>query len=212
MASRKRDGGGPKGSGGRPGVFRRDDRPRQRLAPDLEDLARGDADRVRRPPRRPRIKDERAVALVPGVANRDARAVCDARVARLERQRAAHAEGDTRAGERLAEGLREAIELRVWRGRSLTGFDALAEQLLSMPASEARELAGEARELTDEAIAMWIRAEAALVNAGIKGRVRIVAAESGERITVELGVSDAPEGLAEIAGHVRQLGADLRRW
>jgi hypothetical protein len=193
-------------------VFRRDDRPRQRLPEDLEDLARGDADRVRRPPRRPRIQDERPIALVRGVANRDARVVFDARLARLEAERAGYSSDEAGARDRLAEGLREALELRVWRGRSLTSFDALAEQMLSLPANEARELAGEARELTEEAVAIWIRAEAALLKARIEGRVQIVVDGKHERLAVELDVTTAPDAMQEIAHHLGQLRADLRRW
>ena len=192
-------------------MFRRDDRPKKRLPEDLEDLARGDADRVRPPPRRPRIQDERPIALVPGVANRDARAVFDARLVRLEQDRAGYPD-DADARDRLAEGLREAAELRLWRGRSLTGFDALAEQLLSLPSSEAREISGPPRDLTDEAIAIWIRAEAALLSVRIEARVRIVVDGTTERLSIELGVNDAPEGSRALAQGLGPLRADLRRW
>ena len=206
MATRKREETGPRSP-----VVRRDGRPRQRLAPDLEDLARGDSDRVRPPARRPRIRDDRAVALVPGVANRDARAVFDARVEQLEEDRAAHPD-DADATTRLAEGLREILQMRLWRGGSLTGFDAMTEQLLDLPVADARALAGEAPAITDEAVAVWIRAEAGILDSGARAHVRIVRTEKGhERLVIETAVADAPEATRALADHLAQLRGDLGR-
>ncbi|MEM6961287.1 MAG: hypothetical protein AAF550_06030 [Myxococcota bacterium] len=55
---------------------------RKILAPEFEALARGEQQPFRH--RRPRLRDTRTVALIPGVANRDARSVCDARTRELQ--------------------------------------------------------------------------------------------------------------------------------
>ena len=190
------------------GVVRRERGPRQRLAPDLEKLASGEEDRLRRPPRRPRLKDERAVALIPGVRNRDARTVFDAWLARLEEARGAHPK-EPEATERLRAGLRELLRTRLWRGRSLTGFDVVAEQLLDLPADEARELAGDATPLTDEATAIWLRSEAALLEAGFDAHVRIVTRDGAERVEVDASVTDAPRVTDLLAKRLSQLRRDL---
>ena len=171
-----------------PGVVRRPREERKRLPPDIEALASGETDRLPPRARRPRLRDPRTVALVPGVANRDARAVYEARVSRLS---AALAEGDEAE---LGAGLLEAVQLGLWRGRSVTGFDALAEQVLGLDAGRGRQLAlseAEARSVPcdrcrEPTVAAWLRAEAALLEVGIAGRMRVRV--EGDREQLELAV------------------------
>src|SRR5262249_52316042 len=76
----------PKRPESRPIVRGRPASDRKRLAPEFEALVRGDKDWRRQAPRKPstKLRDPRVQALVPGVANRDARTVFDARVAALK--------------------------------------------------------------------------------------------------------------------------------
>ncbi len=196
----------------RRGVVRREGGPRKRqeLSPELERLARGEDDRLRPPPRRPRLRDDRAVALVPGVANRDARAVFDAYLARLEEARPGHPD-DAEAGRALAEGLRTVLRTRLWRGRSLTGFGVMTEQLLDLPEAEARSLAGEVEPATEEATAVWFRAEAALLEAGLSASVRIVEDGGREHLELRAEVARAPHVLEAVAKRLGQLGRDMGR-
>lgn len=189
-------------------MVRREGRPRQELSPEYERLARGEDDRLRPRPQRPRIRDERAVALVPGVANRDARAVFEAHLEGLQEARRGHPD-DPAATEQLAEGLRDVVRARLWRGRSLTGFDVLVEQVLDLPAQEARALVGEIQPFTDEATAIWLRAEAALLEHGIAARVRIVRENGEERLVVEAPVARAPRTIEALARRLGQLARDL---
>ncbi|HJL00152.1 MAG TPA: hypothetical protein RMH85_10390 [Polyangiaceae bacterium LLY-WYZ-15_(1-7)] len=180
--------------------------PRKGLDPELEALARGDED-VYRPRRKrgPRLRDPRPVALVPGVANRDARSVLDARVARMREAR----EDDAELGRLLA----EALWLGLWRGRSLIDFDALAEEVLEVPADRAQALAKAAcaaaelpmDTLSDEAVAIWMRAEAALLDAGFEGRVSAV---DPKTLRFELAVPVAPQALAAMGRRMTPLVRD----
>lgn len=166
------------------------------------------SDRVGRPPPRPRIRDGRPVALVPGVANRDARAVFDAHLARLETARRGHP-GDPDATARLREALRHVLRTRLWRGKSLTSFEVLTEQLLDLPADEARALTGPVEPASDEAVAVWLRAEAALLEAGLDATVRLVVHDGGERLEFDAPVTGAPRAVAAIARRLAPLGRDL---
>jgi hypothetical protein len=189
-------------------VIRRGDGPRRRLAPDLEELARGEADFVRSRPPRPRLQDPRAVALVPGVANRDARLVFEARVEAMQALR----EDDEALGPLLA----ECVWLGLWRGRSLTSFDALAEEVLEVPADHARGLAEvacaranlPAEPLSEELVAVWLRAEAALLEIG-EGRV-FVRPVDGDTISLRLSVSSASTALEAIGHRMAPLASDRR--
>jgi hypothetical protein len=164
---------------------RRPKEERRGLPPDLEAFARSDERRLRRPgPNNPKLKDPRPVALVPGVSNRDARAVCDARVERLEALRHDGAE------EPLGDALAEAVLLGLWRGRALTGLEALAENVLGFSPSEAMRLAGAGASraglpcetLRPELVAAWFRAEAALLEEKQVARVRAGRSPEGEPV------------------------------
>ncbi|MEM9070426.1 MAG: hypothetical protein AAGE52_18115 [Myxococcota bacterium] len=194
MAARKK---------GPPGV-RRGGGPRRRLPEDLEEFARSDEKRFRpkrKGDRRPRLKDpRRAGALIPGVANRDARRVYDARASALQK-----AEGDLR-GDLLA----EAVFLQVWRGFSITGFDAFVEDALglSLPGAREEAEAGAARlerpleALSDRLIATWIRAESALVETG--GRVTC----RGEHLHICVPFERSLESLQEVNRRIYPLLRD----
>jgi hypothetical protein len=189
-------------------VVRRGDGPRRRLAPDLEALARGDADFVRSRPPRPRLQDPRPVALVPGVANRDARLVFEARVEAMQALR----EDDVALGPLLA----ECLWLGLWRGRSVTGFDALVEEMLELPADHARGLAEVAcravnlppEPLSEELVAVWMRAEAALLELG-EGRV-FVHPVDGDTLGLRLSVGSASTALEAIGRKMAPLASDRR--
>lgn len=189
-------------------VVRRGDGPRRRLAPDLEELARGEADFVRSRPPRPRLQDPRAVAMVPGVANRDARVVFEARIEAMQALR----DDDAALGPLLA----ECLWLGLWRGRSVTSFDALVEEMLDLPAAHARGLAEVAchaanlppEPLTEELVAVWMRAEAALLEIG-EGRV-FVRPVDGDTLSLRLSVSSASTALEAIGHRMAPLAADRR--
>jgi hypothetical protein len=181
----------------REGVVRRAPHERKRLPAELEAFARGDDDALwRRERRNRRVDDPRPVTatLVPGVANRDARMVTEARVRRL---RKAIDAGDESA---LAEELAEAVRLGVWRGQSVVDFDAFAEAVLGIGAPRARALAmqgaaamGAPCELADEAtVALWMRAEAGLLEAAPDARVAL----RGERLLLEVPLAHAAAALA----------------
>lgn len=189
-------------------VVRRGDGPRRRLAPELEALARGDADYVRSRPPRPRLQDPRPVALVPGVANRDARAVFEARVEAMQSLR----DDEAALGPLLA----ECLWLGLWRGRSVTGFDALVEEMLELPADRARGLAEVAchaaglppEPLAEELVAVWMRAEAALLELG-EGRVLVRPAD-GDTLTLRVAASAASTALEAIGRRMAPLASDRR--
>lgn len=153
-------------------VIRRAKAERKTLTPQLEAFAAGDPDAIwRRHEQRGRLDDPRVVALVPGVKNADARAVFEARVRRM---RTALARGDD---ESLAQHLAEAQTLGLWRANSVVSFEALADSVLGIALERAHALAkmGRARfglseRLTDAEIAVWLRAEAAIVVEGGGGR------------------------------------------
>ena len=179
-----------------------------RLDPTLEELARGDATRAprARSPRRPRLRDPRAAALVPGVSNRDARRVFEGRLAALQA-----ADGETR-GRLLA----EAIALRLWRCRRLTGLDALVQDLLQWDPEEARQASHEAADrfdlptdLTDEAIASWMRVEAALLEQEISTVRAYVRGRSDPRLVLELPANEASVPLHAIGRRQAELSRDV---
>ena len=145
------------------------------LPPQLEAFAAGDPDAIwRRHEKRGQLDDPRPVALLPGVKNADARAVFEARVARMKK---AITSGDDVA---LADELAEARLVKLWRANSVVSFDALVESVLGIALDRAEALAkaGKVRLGLDEAItdaeaAVWMRAEAALVVEGGGGRARV---------------------------------------
>jgi hypothetical protein len=154
-------------------VVRRPASERKRLPADLEAFAGGDDDALWRRPARARIDDPRPVMLVPGVANRDARAVYEARERRLRR---ALDENDRDAA---AIELAEAAMLRVWRGHSIVGFDAFTIDVLGLDRDAAQALLARGKELlgasgasSEEIVATWMRAEAGALEGHADAAVR----------------------------------------
>lgn len=187
---------------------RRKGAPRKKLSPELEALARGDEKALRKK-RKERLRDPRPVALIPGVANRDARSVADARV---EAMRAMIAWEDQ---DSLDRAFADLMILRLWRGRSITGMDAFTEDLLELAPADARKAAergaaatGRTLEpLDDVAVAAWLRTEAALLELGIDGRVGV----DGEgRLALSFPAVAAPEAFDGIAHRLAPLLEDRR--
>jgi hypothetical protein len=201
----KRGKGGRK-RGGKPGVLRRRADERERLPEDIEAFASGDDDALWRRPAKRRIRDPRPVLLVPGVANRDARAVCEARERRLRTALEAKDE------ETLAMELAEAARLRVWRGRSIVGWDAFVENVLGMDRAEAdrltargAEVVGSAEPASEDVVAAWMRAEAgALEGGGPDAAVRL----RGERLVVDLPVEQAAAALSSMGRRATPLARE----
>lgn len=193
-------------------VVRRPPTERKRLPPDLEAFAKSDSLRFRpeREPERTRLRDPRTTALVPGVANRDARKLADARIEALIALIA------TASTEEVENELAHAVRLGLWRGRSLTGFDALVENVLGLTLEDAKARAarGAARlgmpdgTATEEAVAVAWRTEIALLEADLPGRVRIVKTKAGDTIELSLPVERAPESLGVIAERMVPLVRD----
>ena len=153
-------------------IVKRPAEERKRLPPELEAFARSQDEklRVRRaPPDTGRVRDPREGYTIAGVANRDARAVYDAR---SEAMRALWADGGAGPDAllELAELFHDALRLALWRARRVTDFDAFAEEVIGVPAKRARALAEEhaarsgeqASELNERSVAVWLRTEAGL--------------------------------------------------
>jgi hypothetical protein len=134
--------------------------------------------------------------------------VFEARGAEL--QRALGGEGPPVADEpTAARALYEAQRLGLWRAGRFTGFDAWVEAALGMASAQARELAerealarGDSLDrLPEQLVALWLRAEAALLRSCPAGRVTIVG--DGALATLELRLpatppQDALRGLEEL--------------
>lgn len=199
-----------------PGVIRRRaDGPRgmRKLPADLEDLAAGRRD-VLRPRRKPRgrIGDSRVAGLIPGVANHEARRVFDARV---ERATAAQAAGDESA---LGQLLCEAVLLGLWRARSVTGFDALAYDVMGVEPVRAEQLAQQSavargialERMPDIAVALWMRSEAALLDRVPEASVRVDSA--AERVVLQLDLPLAPaDRITEAMSAIGRAASGLAR-
>lgn len=164
------------------------------LPPHLEAFARGDDDAIwRRERRGARVNDPRPVAMVPGVKNADARHVFDARVRRMH-------EAQGRADETtLGKELAEARLLGLWRAGNVVSFAALAEVALGLDEATVRRLADAGRtalglpeRLSEAEIAVWMRAEAGLLEASEDGRVRL----SGDRLVLSVPIELAAAALA----------------
>jgi len=196
----------------REGVVRGPREARRGLDPAFTALAAGDENRLSRPRPRPRLRDPRPIALVPGVKNSEARAVFEQRHDRLQAALAAWRE-DPSATEPLARALAETLQLRLWRARSLTSFEALTEQLLGMDAGTARALVADAGLSTtparDETVACWLRAEAALLAADAVGRVMVVGDGDAEVLRLELPAGGAPRALRAIGRALAPLADDV---
>lgn len=195
-----------------PAVVRRRSEDRKGLSPELEGLARGDETRVRTPRHRgPRLKDPRGAAgvLVPGVANRDARAVADARIEALDAL-----DGEARA--RLAA---EAMLLRIWRGRSITSMESLALDFLDVEPQVFREWAEEGaamlgvplEPLSEEAVALWFRAESAALEDSLPLEIGVRLDEHGEHLSFEVKVGRGAAALRAVGRRVAPLAQDHER-
>ncbi len=145
------------------------------LPPHIDAFARGDDDALwRRERRGARLHDPRPVALIPGVKNTDARVVFDARLRRLHE---AQHQGDEAL---LAEELAEAHLLGLWRANNIVSFDVMVEVALGIEPKAARALVAEGRaalglpeRLSEAELAVWMRAEAGVLEAAEHARVRL---------------------------------------
>lgn len=179
---------------------------RKKLPPELEAFARSGEEKLRI--RRPRVdqgklKDPREGFTIPGVANRDARSVYDARV---EGMRALWNGGNAEpaALEQLGEDLLDARRLRLWRARRVTGFDVFAEDVVSLPSERARELSEAAAQrlglsaeaLDDRTVALWLRTEAGLYEGDPQARVRLRGEGAARRFEFSLTLTSASVALA----------------
>ncbi len=176
-------------------VVRRPSSERKRLPADLEAFAAGDDDALWRRPATRRLNDPRPVMLVPGVANRDARAVYEARERRL---RSALSAGDR---DTVALELAEAAQLRLWRGHSLVSWEVFVENVLGIAPDEVEallqrgaELAGDTAPASDDVVATWMRAESGLLEGSPDAVVRL----RGGRLFLEIPIDSAPAGLAAV--------------
>lgn len=189
----------------------------RQLPRDLQELADGRADKLRRPkPAAPSpIEDERIGFVFAGVRNMDARNVYDARVDEL---RAASARGDR---ELLASGLCDAARMQVWRARNVLDFAAFAEHVVGIAPAEAERLArvgAERAELTldvlpPHVVALWMRTEAALARACPDARITVRG--TGSALTLQLlmpvnDVSRAVLGFFDMGGAANGLRPFLR--
>jgi hypothetical protein len=164
------------------------------LPPHLDAFARGDDDALwRRERRGGQIDDPRPIVLIPGVKNADARVVFDARIRRLHE---AQTEKDEKT---LSRELAEAFLLGLWRANNVVSFDALAEVALGLTLAEAKRLALIGKEelhlpdrLSDAEIAVWMRAEAGLLEACEEARVRY----ANERLILSVPIEFAAHALA----------------
>lgn len=183
---------------------------RKKMPEDLEAFAAGDDDALWRRKQRHRLQDPRPVVLVPGVANRDARLVCEAREARIRQA----VEADDR--ETLAVEMAEAARMRVWRGHSIVAWGAFVEAVLGLTLEEATQLRdegaaiiGTAEAASDELVALWMRAEAGLVEAaGVGGAVRLEGSEGAERLVFQIGIEEAPDALANMGRRAAPLARE----
>lgn len=180
---------------------------RRELPPEMEALATGESRSLRRKqPRGPKkLSDPRERGLFPGVSNYDARAVYDARVARLQAL-GSQTDADTEAAATLDDELCTACRVRLWRARNVVGFEAFCADVLGLDPEEGkrRAAAGAERQgatlqpLPDAHVAAWMRAEAGLRYAGGEGRVRLSGPDAQPRLRLELPLERSAETLAEI--------------
>ncbi|MEZ4255845.1 MAG: hypothetical protein R3A78_09055 [Polyangiales bacterium] len=158
------------------------------------------------------------MALLPGVANRDAREVAEAYVDRLRAElKASSGEGRTVV---VGEQLLRVVQLGLWRGLNVTSFEAFVEQILEIPFAEARRWVGDAEKrlgvvadrLSDEAIAVWVRTEIAFLETEIQGKVSVMStADEREVLCVEVMVDNASQVFAALGRKHAALAADQMR-
>jgi hypothetical protein len=189
-----------------PVIVKRPSDERKKLPPELEAFARSQDEKLRvKRPRvdQGRINDPREGYVIAGVSNRDARAVYDARAASM---RALWADGqaDEAALTQLSQLLHEAQRLTLWRARRITGFDALAEQVVGIRPDRAQQLvdawteqSGEsAAELNERTVAVWLRIEAGLYEGDESVRVHLRGGPQGERFELSVRLSGASAAFA----------------
>jgi hypothetical protein len=192
-----------------PVIVKRPAEERKKLPPELEAFARSDEEKLRL--KRPRVdqgkvRDPREGYTVAGVANRDARAVYDQRV---EAMRALWNGGEPTDEARAELGLLllDALRLRLWRARRVTGFRVFAEDVLSMPSSTAEQLASEAAQRTGDSkdqldertTALWLRTEAGLYEGDTAARARVTSQGGGApRIELAVTLTAASAALAGV--------------
>ncbi len=114
---------------------------------------------------------------------------------------------ETTDTEVLEQGLAEAVRLGLWRGLAVASFEAFCEDLLGLPLAQARTLAerGATRlglplvRASEETIAIWLRAEAAMLQLGCdQGWVRSMGDGTGERLHLSIPLEQAPRCLKEV--------------
>ncbi len=185
-------------------IVKRAPQDRKRLPPELEAFARGDDDAIwRRQLKSGRLHDPRAVALIPGLKNSDARMVYEAHLGRLrallDEARASPSSGEVRS--RLADALALAYLTGIHRGQSIVSFDAFVDAVLGLPLDRARELVREGRAalgleqgLTDAEIALVLRVEAGVLEATRGARVSV----KGGMLRIALPLGAAADALAAV--------------
>ncbi|MEM9191176.1 MAG: hypothetical protein AAGF12_18485 [Myxococcota bacterium] len=141
------------------------------------------------------------------MANPDGRRIWDRRLEALSKL-AKEDRSDPAIREKLGKALAEARLLEPWRARSISNFRTVVEQFLGLTMDEGLELANVGREalglpdrLSEEEIALWLRAEAALVEAGTEGRVQV----KNSRFTIDVPAVAAIDLMRDVA---RRLGQD----
>lgn len=202
-----------------PSVVRRTaDEPRglRHLPPEVEDLAAGRSEYLRRQRQPPsgRIEDPRVAGLIPGVPNHEARRVFDARVSRL---RAALAAEDELA---LGQHLHDAVLLGMWRARNVQGLDAFCEGVIGLRGARAEELVKRAvtargqaaQQLPEAAVALWMRGEAALLASCDAASIEV--RSDGDTLQIKLTVplsqpEQAADALMAVGHNARGLGQAL---
>ncbi|MGE0788930.1 MAG: hypothetical protein AB7S26_24870 [Sandaracinaceae bacterium] len=157
---------------------------KKEMPSDLAAFAAGDDDALWRRSQRRKLDDPRPVALVPGVANRDARAVFTAREQRIRESR--------EDPDRLRVELIEARQLRLWRASSVVSWEALIDSVLELARADADAMVEGVEALTDEDVAVWMRAEAGLLEATPSGAVRL----REDRLEIEVPLTAASAALA----------------
>jgi len=154
--------------------------------------------------------------MIPGVANRDARAVADARLEVLDRLVGRSRDGENVTSE-VETALAESVLLGLWRGKALTGFDAMVDNLLGMPVDEAQALATRGCERlgvtvgprSEAFVAVWFRTEAALLDHGFPGRASVrVDEKRQEHLVLDIPLRVAPEAIQEIGRRMAPLVHD----
>ncbi|MBX7192770.1 MAG: hypothetical protein K1X94_11965 [Sandaracinaceae bacterium] len=177
-------------------IVKRAPQDRKRLSPELEAFAAGDDDAIwRREIKSGRVHDPRVVALIPGLKNADARRVYEAHVQRIRKAMAEETQ------ERLSEELAVVYACAIFRGYSIVSFEAFAEAVLGMPADRAIAMAKAGRvalglpeALTEAEIAVWLRAEAGVLEVTQNGRVEV---RDGV-MTLSVPITRAAEALAAV--------------